>query len=71
MKIYTEAEAAMFDDKISVSESTQTINERGEPLKREISDFIDSILEEREPMVNGREGKRNLEIAYEVLEMIG
>ena len=39
---------------------------RAEPLKLELQDFLDAILKNREPLVNGEEGLKNLRVALEI-----
>lgn len=39
-----------------------------EPLKIELEEFINSIINKTRPAVNGEEGLKNLEIAYKILE---
>ncbi|MGQ9760009.1 MAG: Gfo/Idh/MocA family oxidoreductase [Candidatus Methanomethylicaceae archaeon] len=43
--------------------------EKAEPLKLEITEFISSIKEGREPLVNGEEGLKNLEVALRCLSL--
>jgi predicted dehydrogenase len=44
--------------------------EKGEPLGRELQDFVDAIREGREPRVPGRDGYRALKLATRVAEAI-
>jgi predicted dehydrogenase len=43
---------------------------KGEPLGRELQDFVDAIREGREPRVTGRDGHRALTLATRVAEAI-
>ena len=43
---------------------------KGEPLGRELQDFVDAIREGREPRVTGRDGYRALKLATRVAEAI-
>jgi UDP-N-acetylglucosamine 3-dehydrogenase len=49
-------------------EKAETMNLRGEPLKLELSEFVDAVKNRRNPRVNGEEGKKNLEIVSEILK---
>jgi UDP-N-acetylglucosamine 3-dehydrogenase len=42
-----------------------------EPLKLELSDFIDSVRKDRKPLVTGEDGLRALRIATDVMEAMG
>ena len=44
--------------------------EKGEPLGRELQDFVDAIHDERAPRVTGRDGYRALSLATRVAEAI-
>jgi predicted dehydrogenase len=41
-----------------------------EPLKRELADFVDAILERRAPVVTGEAGRRALALAQEIADKI-
>ena len=42
-----------------------------EPLKRELSDFLDAIQSKRAPMVDGAQGRRALALATEITKQMG
>ena len=42
--------------------------QRQEPLKIEIQDFVESIIDDREPLVNGEEGIYSLRATIAALE---
>ena len=44
---------------------------KGEPLARELADFVGAIRETRAPAVSGRDGRRALELATRVAAAIG
>ena len=41
-----------------------------EPLKAEISAFVDCVREKKSPLVSGADGLRALEAAYQVLDSL-
>ena len=41
-----------------------------EPLRAELSDFIDSIVEDKQPPITADDGRRALDLALQVLERI-
>jgi predicted dehydrogenase len=41
-----------------------------EPLKRELSDFLDAIKSKRAPMVDGAQGRRALALATEITKQM-
>ena len=41
-----------------------------EPLKEEIMDFVDCVKNRRKPKVSAIDGKRALEVALDITEMI-
>ena len=43
---------------------------KSEPLKLELADFVRCVIEKRPPVVSGKDGKRALEVAVEVLRQI-
>jgi predicted dehydrogenase len=43
---------------------------RGEPLGRELADFVDAVLDDRPPLVTGHEGRRALALATRVADAI-
>ena len=43
---------------------------KSEPLKLELADFLRCVIEKRPPVVGGKDGKRALEVAVEVLRQI-
>ena len=43
---------------------------KSEPLKLELADFVRCVKEKRPPVVGGRDGKKALEVAVEVLRQI-
>ncbi len=43
---------------------------RSEPLKLELAHFVNCVKEKRPPLVGGRDGKRALEVAIEILRQI-
>ena len=43
---------------------------KSEPLKLELADFVRCVIEKRPPVVGGKDGKRALEVAVEVLRQI-
>jgi predicted dehydrogenase len=45
--------------------------QKDEPLRRELLDFVDAILENRAPMVTGRDGRRALLLGSRVADAIG
>jgi predicted dehydrogenase len=44
------------------------LDHRGEPLLLELTDFVDSIARQREPLVNGSAGLASLEICQQILD---
>ena len=44
--------------------------EKAEPLKLEISSFVDCVVYEKNPDVSGEHGKYALEVAMAILEVI-
>jgi predicted dehydrogenase len=44
--------------------------ERDEPLRRELADFIGAVRERRPAMVDGQAGRRALELATRIAEMM-
>lgn len=44
--------------------------EKEQPLKKELSAFIDSVLKNREPLVSGRVGRQSLAVALEIRKII-
>ena len=42
-----------------------------EPLKRQLADFLKNVRERRSPSVGGKEGKRALRLAHQIVEEIG
>ena len=67
MKVFGKAKL-VYDDLPSFVENMETVKARGEPLKREIMEFLNSVETGVKPKVDGKEGKKNLEIALEVLK---
>jgi predicted dehydrogenase len=51
-------------------ESEQTRHEDGDALKTEIDHFLDAALHGREPLVTGEDGKRALEAAMCITELL-
>ena len=47
------------------------LEQRGEPLALELTHFVECVTERRAPLVGGEEGRRALEIAYEVRRSAG
>jgi len=45
-----------------------SINNKEEPLKKELEHFIDCVENNKEPLTNGYEGLKNLEIAIKAEE---
>ncbi len=43
---------------------------RQEPLRRELQDFVDSIKDRREPMVNGEDGLKSMKVAEAALKSL-
>ncbi len=50
------------------AEKMETVNVRGEPLKLELSEFMDCVKTRRKPCVDGEEGKKNMQIISQILE---
>jgi len=67
MNIFSEAKLIKNDSPF-FTERMETIKANGEPLKLEITEFLDCVKNRRNPKVDGEEGKRNLEIVSKVLE---
>ena len=44
--------------------------DKAEPLKAELTAFVDCILNDAEPLVTGSDGLRALRVAQEILESI-
>lgn len=42
-----------------------------EPLKNELKNFLEAVENKREPLVNGREGLKTLEVALKIIECCG
>ena len=53
------------------AEKMETLNVRGEPLKFELSEFIDCVKTRRKPCVDGEEGKKNMQIISQIIEKMG
>jgi predicted dehydrogenase len=45
--------------------------EKGEPLRAELTDFVDAVRSRRPPLVTGQDGRRALALATRVAEAIG
>ena len=45
--------------------------QKDEPLRRELADFVDAILDDRAPAVTGQDGRRALALAARVADAIG
>ena len=45
--------------------------QKDEPLRRELADFVDAVLDRRPPSVTGQDGRRALTLAARVAEAIG
>jgi predicted dehydrogenase len=45
--------------------------QKDEPLRRELADFVDAVLDDRAPAVTGQDGRRALALAARVAEAIG
>jgi hypothetical protein len=52
-----------------IQDDTLVVGE-GEPLALEIASFLSSVRSRRRPEVDGREGRRALELAHRVLRSI-
>ena len=70
MKIFSDAKL-VNNGVPTFSEKMETINANGEPLKRELVEFVDCVKNRRKPSVDGEEGKKNLEIVSKILEKMG
>ena len=69
MKIFSDAKL-VNNGMPTFSEKMETINANGEPLKRELVEFVDCVKNRKKPSVDGEEGKKNLEIVSEILKRI-
>ncbi len=67
MRIFSKA-SVVYNDLPSFVENMEVIKSKGEPLKKEIVEFINCVKERKKPSVDGEEGKKNLEIALGVLK---
>lgn len=45
--------------------------QKDEPLRRELADFVDAVVDDRAPAVTGQDGRRALTLAARVAEAIG
>jgi predicted dehydrogenase len=45
--------------------------QKDEPLRRELADFVDAVVDDRAPVVTGQDGRRALALAARVAEAIG
>lgn len=57
-------------DEIPKIESHETVYENSDALKAEIAAFIDCILNDKQPLVSGKDGRRALETAMRITEML-